>query len=124
MSITTQIDKFVKPHDKDRYFKERKEAVENGNKKEMNELATCYYYGVGTEKDLGKAFYWFKKAAKNSDMKAMNNLAACYRYGNGTEKDLKESFYWLKEAVKNGSVKSMNDLAMRSEEHTSELQSH
>jgi TPR repeat protein len=62
--------------------------------KAIYHLALHYYYGEGTEKDLGKAFYWYQKAAKGGNVKAMHGLAFRYYYGEGMEKDLEKAFYW------------------------------
>ncbi|CAB5186057.1 unnamed protein product [Rhizophagus irregularis] len=78
--------------------------IENGNNEAMFNLAICYENGEGTEKSLGKAFYWYQKA--------MFNLAVCYENGEGTEKSLLEKvfYYWHQKAEKKH-VKAMFYLA-------------
>ena len=64
-------------------------------------LELLYHYGVKTEKNLEKAFYWYEKAAENDDNNAMYNLAICYENGIGTELNLEKAFYWYQKAVEN-----------------------
>src|SRR5688572_14829042 len=92
--INLRIDTLIKSHDKDKYFNETKKAAENGHVNAMFNLAACYYYGEGTEKNLEKTFYWLQKAAENGYVNAMYNLAVCYSNGEGTEKNLEKAFYW------------------------------
>src|SRR5436305_1796883 len=87
------------------------QAAKNGDKVATNNLALCYYYGEGTEKNLEKAFYWYQKAAENGDEDAMNNLAICYKDGKGTEKNLEKAFCWYQKAAENGGKVAMNSLA-------------
>ena len=68
----------------------------------MNNLAICYEYGEGTEKNLEKALFWFQKAAENGEEIATNNLAICYENGEETEKNLEKAFYWYQKVVENG----------------------
>ncbi|RIA83385.1 hypothetical protein C1645_833896 [Glomus cerebriforme] len=102
-------------------------AAENGDKSAMNNLATCYYNGKGTEKNLEKAFYWYQKAAEDGNEAAMinlaalaesgnkvamNNLANCLFNGEGTEKNLEKAFYWYQKAAENNETFTVNNLAV------------
>jgi len=69
--IHIQIDKLIKSHDKDKYFNEIKKAAEDGHIDVQHNLATLYYNGEGTEKNLEKAFYWYQKAAENGSIEAL-----------------------------------------------------
>ncbi|CAI2163727.1 17108_t:CDS:2 [Funneliformis geosporum] len=46
----------------------------------LGQLQVGYFYhnGMGIEKDLKMAIYWFIKAANNGNMIAINNLGLCY----------------------------------------------
>ena len=50
-------------------------AADQGLTAAENNLGYCYYYGDGTEVDVGKARYWFERAAAKGDEKAIKSLA-------------------------------------------------
>jgi TPR repeat protein len=87
-------------------------TAENGNKHAQYNLGLIYENGVGTEKDLEKAFHWYQKAAENDHSIAMFNLANSYYFGNGTEKNLKKAFHWHRKAAENGHSIAMFNLAI------------
>ncbi len=74
-------------------------AAENGDIESQYSLATLYYEGKETEKNLEKAFYWYQKAAENGFERAQYNLARLYENGEGTEKNLEKAFYWYQKAA-------------------------
>lgn len=75
-------------------------------------LAECqvgyfYYEGLGTKKDLAKAFYWMQKAAEHGDRDGQFNLAWFYEEGIGTGVDPDKAKYWYQCAAE-----QRHDLAM------------
>ncbi|GBC21857.2 kinase-like domain-containing protein [Rhizophagus irregularis DAOM 181602=DAOM 197198] len=68
----------------------------------MNNLAICYENGIGTKKDLEKAFDLYQKAAENGDKEAQFNLGVCYEVGIGIEKDEVKASYWYQKAAQQG----------------------
>lgn len=76
-------------------------------------LAECqvgyfYYDGLGTEKDLQKAFEWTEKAAIHGDRDAQCNLADIfYLEGVAVEKDFEKAKEWYIKAAR-----QENDYAM------------
>lgn len=66
-------------------------------------LAECqvgYFYleGIGTEKNLERAFYWTERGAMHGDRDAQYNLAVMYEQGIGTCFDMEKAIYWYKAA--------------------------
>lgn len=58
-----------------------------------------YNDGLGTEKNLKKAFYWFSQAAEKGHALAMLQVALAYENGITVPKDIKQGLVWLKKAV-------------------------
>lgn len=56
-------------------------------------------YGLGTQQDYEKAFYWFEKSAEQDNKFAQYSLANLYYYGNGVEKNLEKAFGWYMKAA-------------------------
>ena len=70
-------------------------------------LAECqvgYFYmeGLGTEKDLSKAFYWTARGAEHGDRDAQFNLGRFYEDGTGTEPDMEKAKHWYEKAALQG----------------------
>ena len=60
------------------------------------QVGYCYQKGIGTKKDLKKAFELYLKSAKLNHIDGIKNVGYCYRNGIGTKKDLKEADYWFR----------------------------
>ena len=67
-----------------------------------NNLAYCYEHGMGTEKDVTKAFENYLLAAKNGDNNSYCNLAECYELGKGTTQNFDEALKWYSKCIENG----------------------
>ncbi|CAI2182964.1 17091_t:CDS:2 [Funneliformis geosporum] len=50
-------------------------------------IGNFYYNGIGIEKNLEKAFYWYQKSAKKGHYKAQYKLAFIYENGSRIDKD-------------------------------------
>jgi len=70
-----------------RFSVDLKTNAENGNPKQQCELAQCYMFGLGVEKNEKEAFRWFLKAAEQGDEIGIRNTARCYIFGRGVERD-------------------------------------
>lgn len=80
-------------------FKELELAAEQGDSNAQFSLGSCYDYGIGTVKDVEKAFYWYEKASKQNNPKAKCPLGLCYFKGKGTEKNAKHAVtLWMESA--------------------------
>ncbi|POG75401.1 hypothetical protein GLOIN_2v1770278 [Rhizophagus irregularis DAOM 181602=DAOM 197198] len=70
-----------------------------------------------TEKDIGKAIYWYQKAADEGNKivqynlsYTQNKLGTLYKNGIGTDKDLEKTAHWYKEALDNGYKEAKENL--------------
>ena len=73
-------------------------------------LGLAYSSGVGTEKNLKEAFYWYEKAAKQGDPVAAHYLARAYARGRGIHHDPKQVIHWYREAAVGSSSSARNKL--------------
>lgn len=55
------------------------------NTSAMNELAHCFYYGIGVEKNWQKVFEYNQRAAKLEDINGISYLGYDYLYGVGVD---------------------------------------
>jgi len=53
-------------------------AVQQGDSGCYLNLGYCYDEGIGTEKNVRKAIYWYKRAGKNGNSSGYNNIAVYY----------------------------------------------
>jgi TPR repeat protein len=63
-------------------------------------LAELYDSGVGTEKNLKQAIFWYAKAAQQGFIAAQYKLATIYHFGRGVEVDDVKARYWYTKAAK------------------------
>lgn len=63
------------------------------------EIATCYYYGKGIERNYEKAREWNEKSAAQGYYKGILNLGINYYFGNGCEENEEEAERLFKLAV-------------------------
>lgn len=84
---------------KDKYeeaFKAYEEAVKLNYNKALFKVGHFYRFGLGVDKDLIKAMYYFQKAAKAGNVDAMQNIGIMYYSGEGVEKSYEEAKIWFK----------------------------
>ncbi|MCT7540326.1 caspase family protein [Aliarcobacter cryaerophilus] len=74
-------------------------------------LGKAYYYGIGVNKDLKKAFEFAKKSADKNNSSGLNLLGVIYQYGEGVEKDESKAFEYYKQSTDLGNTKAMRNLA-------------
>jgi TPR repeat protein len=65
-------------------------------------LATFYYQGHATNRDLGLAVKWFRASAEQGLAAAEANLALIYYTGGGVPVDYAEAAHWAKLAAEQG----------------------
>jgi TPR repeat protein len=78
-------------------------------------LATCYEYGLGTNKDSIQAFDRYLKAAKKGHIMAMNKVAQCYAIGYGTIQSTEESSKWFEKSLRKGSAEELLEVGWQYE---------
>jgi TPR repeat protein len=93
------------------HFRQRGQAAA-GDVKAMFALGCLYEWGVGTEKDLPQALYWYRKAAHSGSLPAMSRLGEMYQDGEGLTKDYDQAKFWLSRAARGGNSDAMNHLGM------------
>ncbi len=77
-------------------FEEWGMAADKGDVAAQRNLGHLYRWGKGTDKNPGKAAYWYLKAAKAGFDRAQYNIAMMYLKGEGVPQDFYESVRWLK----------------------------
>lgn len=83
-------------------FEYFQEAAELGNVDAQYELASCFYFGRGTDENEESAVVWYRKAAESGHIKAQFQLAQCYFRGRGVEKDEGIAVIWYGRAAEQG----------------------
>lgn len=69
------------------------ELAKSGDAVAQNSLGRRYYYGLGTEKNIQKAVYWYTKSAQQRCEAAMRHLAEYYE----KEKQYKSAAKWYRQ---------------------------
>lgn len=67
-------------------------------------IGKMHNYGLGTDRDFGKAFEWFEKAAIAENKYAQYSLGSLYYYGNGTEQNFEKAFSLYRKSADNGNA--------------------
>lgn len=83
-----------------------KKAAEQGHADAQYELAGCFCFGKGIEKDSKKEAYWYEKAAEQGHAGAQNYLAAHYFSGKGKPQDYEKALYWCNKSAEQGNESS------------------
>lgn len=80
-------------------------SAEAGDGYAQGMLGEFYHKGLGVERDLRKAFYWFRQGAENGDRESMVYLSRYYK-GEfpelGITPDLDMAEYWLEQLAISG----------------------
>lgn len=67
-------------------------------------IGKMYNYGLGTDRNFGKAFEWFEKAAAAENKYAQYSLGSLYYYGNGVEQNFEKAFSLYKKSADKGNA--------------------
>ncbi|RIB20796.1 hypothetical protein C2G38_2079900 [Gigaspora rosea] len=76
--------------------------AKSGNHWDENNLGKCYRDGIGTKKNVQKAFHWFEKSAKGGNHLGQCNLGHCYRDEIRIQKNQLESLRWYMKSAEDG----------------------
>lgn len=74
-------------------------AALNGDAPSQLQLGRMFLEGLGTDKDLAKAFYFLDKAAQAGEKEAYDPLSLRYLMGQGVARDLEKAAYWNEKAA-------------------------
>lgn len=97
--------------ERQRYLKLKAESVKTPNPTVLYEIGQCYANGLGTDKDIHRAFEHFLNSANNGLDIAQVRLGQCYAEGLGIEKDVHKAAEWYKKASEAGNHDAKNALA-------------
>ena len=70
----------------------------------QNLVGYCYALGLGVEKDISLALYWYRYAASNDDKELLGNLALHYKKGDGAKASPRKAFSLYKRAAELGDL--------------------
>jgi len=84
-------------------------AALGGDGTSQYELAWMFFSGVGTSKNIDKAYKWFEKAAMQGQPIAQAYVGGYYRSGAVVGKDLVLAYAWLNLAAANGYADAAKD---------------
>ncbi len=84
------------------YNEEMLKKAEAGDAWEQTNMGLCYQFGLGIEKDLDKAVYWYELAANNNDVTAMGKLALFFLRTETYKSRWKEGVKWIQLAAEGG----------------------
>ncbi|GBC06909.1 hypothetical protein RclHR1_07130008 [Rhizophagus clarus] len=78
-------------------------------------LGYCYYYGIGTEPDVQKAFNLYQELAELGNDIAQYNLAFMYIRGKGVKRDVNQAIELYEKLAKQGNRDAQHQLEMLNE---------
>ncbi|GHS97820.1 hypothetical protein FACS1894139_10330 [Planctomycetales bacterium] len=85
--------------------------ADDGDVEAQIQIATAYFKGIGTPKNLIHAAKYLQMAAEQDDGAAQRRLGMCYEKGLGVEQDYVEAVKWYKKAAAEGDDKAKGALA-------------
>ncbi|MEN9727366.1 MAG: Localization factor PodJL [Pseudomonadota bacterium] len=83
-----------------------------GSSAAQNALATQYYLGLGTGRNLEEAARWFEEAALSGNSPAQVSLGILYLNGWGLRRDHAKAFGWFQAAADAGNPRALHYLAV------------
>lgn len=86
-------------------------SIDNSEAEELINTGDCYEKGLGVEKDLETAFYYYQKAAEMGDPSALNKLGNMYAQGKGCIKDMSKAASCYLSAAEKGNKYAQHNIA-------------
>ena len=77
---------------------------------QMFQLAERYFFGIGVEKDAGRAIELYQQAADLGHLDSICSLGYCYANGIGVERDAGRAVELYQQASDQGHLLSINNL--------------
>lgn len=84
---------------------------EGGDKKAQLLLGLMYDNGLGVERDVQQAAYWYRRAAEQGLPRAQFNLGLMYESGEGVSADRQASLTWVRRSAEQGYAEAQDKLA-------------
>lgn len=84
----------------------------DGDEYEMYYLGYCYEYGIGVNKDIKKALYWYSEACIANSGAGTCALAKCYSEGKGVKQDYELALKYYLEASKLDNLPAMYNVGL------------
>ena len=91
-------------------FTQLQPLASDGNVEAQSNLAWLYRNGAGTQRDDGKALYWYLLAAKQGDAYAQYNYAEMCEQGLGIAQSFETAAHWYEKAAMQGQVNAQFSL--------------
>lgn len=81
-------------------------CIAQGHAEAENYLGLFYLNGIGTDKDITKAFAHISSAAHKGYANAQYNLGRLYKYGEGCDLSFTKAIEWFEKATANGNQRA------------------
>ena len=94
-----------------------KPLAENNDMEAQNYMGIHYYLGLGIDRDMERAKYWFEKAAIKGYPDAQYNLGLMYENGQSVKQDFVKAYMWFYAADSQGNKNARKHMKSLSREH-------
>lgn len=88
------------------------EFSQDGNAGARYMLGLFHECGLGTDRDVVKARYWYEEAAKDGDDTAMWSIGLLHYNGQGVERSYAKAREWFEKSADKGNVEAVNSLGV------------
>ncbi len=83
-------------------FEQRLRLAEEGDAEAQNQVAVSFLEGMGVERDLERAIFWFQESADRDHSPALYNLGILYQEGKFVAQDHERAFGYFLNAGRRG----------------------